>query len=88
MNGEAICRNCGTEIKFVSQRPDEGWEKQWRHLPSGAEVVGPRRCPFYAEPVEGIDGYCTCHPDQRGMTADCGVRQHRRAASHWKERDQ
>ncbi len=72
----------------VSQRPDEGWEKQWRHLPSGMEVVGPRRCPFYAEPVEGIDGYCTCHPDQRGMTADCGVRQHRRAANHWKERDQ
>lgn len=28
------------------------------------------------------------HPDQRGMTADCGVRQHRRAANHWKERDQ
>ena len=54
MNGEAICRNCGTEIEFVSQRPDEGWEKQWRHLPSGMEVVGPRRCPFYAEPVEGI----------------------------------
>lgn len=64
MNGEAICRNCGTEIEFVSQRPDEGWEKQWRHLPSGVEVVGPRRCPIYAEPVEGIGGYCTCHPDQ------------------------
>ena len=52
MNGEAICRNCGTEIEFVSQRPDEGWEKQWRHLPSGMEVVGPRRCPIYAEPVD------------------------------------
>ena len=32
------------------------------------------------------DGYCTCYPDQRYKTADCGVAAHRAAAEKAEEK--
>lgn len=37
-------------------------------------------CRVGVAPVMGastFDGYCTCYPDQRGRTADCGMAEHR-----------
>lgn len=34
-----------------------------------------------------IDGYCTCYPELKGRTADCGVAAHRNAhgkAARWR----
>lgn len=28
------------------------------------------------------DGYCTCYPEKKGRTADCGIAAHRNAASN------
>lgn len=47
-----ICRNCHTEIEWASERPEEGWEYGWYHLPVIiGRRTGNRRCPIYAEPT-------------------------------------
>ena len=40
--------------------------------------------PLSAE-ESGLDGYCTCYPERRGKTADCGVAAHRAAADKAEE---
>jgi hypothetical protein len=50
---KAICRNCGSEIERASERPEERWEYQWRHLPVPVgRRAGELRCPIYAEPKD------------------------------------
>jgi hypothetical protein len=47
-----ICRNCNTEIEWASERPEEGWEYGWYHLPViVGRRTGNKRCPIYAEPT-------------------------------------
>jgi hypothetical protein len=48
------CRNCHTEIEWASERPEEGWEYGWYHLPVIiGRRTGSKRCPIYAEPMDG-----------------------------------
>jgi hypothetical protein len=45
------CRNCRTEIEWACERPEEGWEYEWFHLPvPSGRRVGSKRCPIFAEP--------------------------------------
>lgn len=47
----SVCRNCGTQIVWASERPEERWEYRWYH-PYPYRRAGERRCPIYAEPTE------------------------------------
>ncbi|WP_145961931.1 MULTISPECIES: hypothetical protein [Rhodococcus] len=42
--------------------------------------AGIRAVLAHLEQKRETDGYCTCHPDERGRTADCGMLAHRKAA--------
>lgn len=46
---------------------------------------GSNRAQHGQKPLPEPDGYCTCHPDQKGRTADCGIAAHR--ASSLTDRD-
>lgn len=47
-----ICLHCGTQIEWVSEAPEEGWEYDWYHVEPSVPFrrTGNRRCPIYAEP--------------------------------------
>lgn len=64
---KSVCRNCETSIEWASERPEEGWEYGWYHLPViTGRRTGSRRCPIYAEPT----GACLRRADRRMIISE------------------